>query len=335
MERLEEGFRIRQLIGISACFLAEARKIPLMARSNSCVFISGESGTGKETCARTIHDLSSRADKPFVPVNCGALRGDDAEVHLFGHGGNGSVVDLESRRGAVRDAAGGTLFLDEIDHLPLPAQVRVLRTIREGAILGPGSMREPHAGVRVIASADGDPRDAVKAGKLRQDLYAQLNVLFLRMVPLRERCEDISLLAHHFLQCFCRAMARKPLRLSDGTVEKLLLHDWPGNVQELEHVIERAVALSDEPEITETAIIFESGESSVGTEPFREAKARFVEEFEKKYIEKLLFIHRGNISRAARTAQKDRRAFWELIRKHGIEVERYRESRSVPLNAVI
>jgi two-component system, NtrC family, response regulator GlrR len=335
MKRIEEGFRIGELIGSSGWFLAEARKIPLMARCGSCVFISGEPGTGKESCARTIHDLGSRADKPFVLANCAALAAGGAEVELFGHGGSGSVIDRESRRGVISDAAGGTLFLDEIDRLPLPAQVRVLRTIQEGAFPGAGCTGEPHARVRVIAATNGDPLDAVKAGKLRQDLYAQLNVLSLRIVPLRERGEDILPLARHFVKRFCRAMTRPPSRLSDETVRKLLLHPWPGNVRELEQVIERAVALSGEQEITETAIVFASGEPDAGMESFREAKARFVEEFEKRYIEKLLLIHRGNISRAARTAQKDRRAFWELIRKHGIDADRYRESRPPSLNAVI
>lgn len=324
MERLEERFRLGQLIGASGAFLTEARKIPMIARSRSCVLISGEPGTGKETCARAIHEMSDQGNEPFVTVCCGALPRDGAEAVLFG-----SVLARCQREGiwtggAYQDAAGGTLFIDEIDHLPPTAQVGLLQIIRAGRVSGSGHNGSVLPCPRVIAAVARSPWDTVREGMLRQDLYAQLNVLSIRMPPLRERREDVILLAAHFMRRFGRDMGRLPLRFSDGAVRKLLASDWPGNVRELEQVVERAVTLCESEQISDRDIVFDAGEPGIAVESFRDAKARFVEEFERRYIAKLLLLYRGNISRAARAAQKDRRAFWELMRKHGIDAERYR-----------
>ncbi|MHC1742795.1 MAG: sigma-54-dependent transcriptional regulator [Syntrophobacteraceae bacterium] len=324
MERVEKWLRVGQLVGASDGFVEEARKIPLMARCTSCVLICGEPGTGKEACARTIHHLSDRRTGPFVSMDCKAVSTPEgAEVDLFGRTSN----DSPPESGRIHAAEGGTLFLDGVDHLPHLVQVKLLRFIREEGRRYDGLLAGEAVSVRVIASTDGDPGDSVRAGRLTPELHAELNVLPLKMFPLRQRREDIPLLVNHFVERFRRANGRPLLLLSGDAVRKLQLHDWPGNVAELEHFLERAVALCDRDQITGQDISLDCEQPLEEVEPFREAKARFVEGFEKGYIEKLLLLHRGNISRAARSAQKDRRAFWELIRKHGIDAERYRDSR--------
>ncbi len=326
MGRVGKWLQVGHLVGSSEGFVDEARKIPLMARCTSCVLISGEPGTGKEACARTIHHLSDRATGPFVPMDCKGTACDAAETDLFGPVSDG----LPPTGGCIQAAEGGTLYLDGVDHLLFPLQMKLLRFIREQGRRYEDILEGEPVAVRVIASTANDPLERVRAGALSQDLYAELSVLPLKMLPLSQRREDILHLARRFVERFSRAMGRPPLELTDAAVRKLQLHDWPGNVAELEHTIERTVALSEGGRITEQDIFLDCGSSLGRMEPFREAKARFVDGFEKGYIEKLLLLHRGNISRAARSAQKDRRAFWELIRKHGIDADRYRDSRLSP-----
>lgn len=323
MERKEGLLRVGMLVGRSDSFTDEARRIPLMARCASCVFISGERGTGKEASARTIHQLSDRRTGPFVTMDCAEISPVGAEVDLFGREGNGSPPTA----GFIGASEGGTLYLEGVEHLPLAVQARLLRFLRQQGRRYEGLLGGEKVQVRVIASTDCDPGDAVQSGRLSPELYAELNVLPLKLLPLRQRREDILLLANHFLDRFCRAVGRARLELPNDAARSLQLYDWPGNVTELEHVMERAVALCEGEQITEEVLGFERRPLPHDVEPFQEAKARFVGEFEKRYIEKLLLLHQGNISRAARTARKDRRAFWELIRKHGIDADRYRDPR--------
>ena len=324
---LKERVGLKLLIGKTASFLAEIKKIPLIARCDSRVLIAGETGTGKEMCARAIHYLSPRTGKPFVPVNCGALPVDLVENELFGHESGAFTGANVPKAGLIEEAEGGTLFLDEIDCLPLTAQVKLLRFLQEKEYRRLGSSRVRHADVRVIAASNATLEEAVKQGHLRQDLYYRLNVVSLLLPPLRERRADIPFLANHFLAKYSDEFQEEPKTLSAEAQKKLTFYDWPGNVRELEHAIERAVMFSETSCIGEADIQLPS-QALEPEESFQEAKAKFVERFERDYIQKLLLSYNGNISRAAQSARKNRRAFWELIRKHHIDVHSFKHRTS-------
>ena len=323
--RLKQRIGLRHLLGESPSFVAAIEKIPLVACCDASVLISGETGTGKELVARAIHYLSSRASKPFIAVNCGAVPTELVENELFGHERAAFTGALTQQPGVVQEAEGGTLFLDEIDAIPLLAQVKLLRFLQEKEFRPLGSARTQKADVRILAASNGDLESAVREGRLRQDLYYRINVIPLHLPPLRERREDIPRLSRHFLGK--HALDKRPTELSARALQALLDHDWPGNVRELEHVIERAVVLSQGEElIREHHVLLRAADRARPTvaETFQQAKARAVAEFEASYIRELLVAHRGNISRAARAADKNRRAFWELIRKHGIDAGSFR-----------
>ncbi len=230
--------------------------------------------------------------------------------------------------GLIQEAEGGTLFLDEVDSLPLLAQVKLLRFLQEKEYRPLGAGRMLKADVRVVAAANADLEGAVEAGRLRQDLYYRLSVILLHLPALRERREDIPLLARHFLAKYAREMGQPVRGLSSGALQALLAHPWPGNVRELEHVVQRAVVLSQgQEEVGADHVVLprsRRAEARPAAEGFQQAKARAVAEFEAAYIRDLLLLHQGNISRAAKSAEKNRRAFWELIRKHGIDAESFR-----------
>jgi two-component system response regulator GlrR len=320
-QKLREQLGMRQLVGESQAFLAEIEKIPLVAKCDASVLISGETGTGKELCARAVHYLSPRARQPFIPVNCGAIPAELVENELFGHV-RGAFTDAKiSQPGLIQEADGGTLFLDEIDCLPPLAQVKLLRFLQEKEYRPLGSTKISKANVRIIAATNVDCEKAVKDGRLRQDLYYRLNVIPLMLPPLRERGGDVLLLARHFLVKYTAEFNKQIINFSSAAMQKLALYKWPGNVRELEHIIMRAVILSEQPMISAAAIIISGQETPALAESFQEAKNRMVAEFEKTYIEGLLLACHGNITKAAQAAQKNRRAFWQLIRKHQISVQ--------------
>jgi two-component system, NtrC family, response regulator GlrR len=312
---------LNQLIGESRPFRAVKEKIPLIARSNGNVLISGETGTGKELCARAIHYLSPRAERGFVPVNCGAFPPELIESELFGHERGAFTTAISAQPGLIQEADGGTLFLDEIDCLGLMTQVKLLRFLQEREYRRLGSPKTRRSDARVVAAANIDFEQAVRIGSLRQDLYYRLNVIPLRLPPLRERREDIPILAIHFLKKYAREFHRPDLTFADDALALLERYDWPGNVRELEHLMERVVVLAEHEVIQSCDLgIFPSSVVDQSPVSFREAKIRF----ERAYVEDLLSANKGNITRAAKAARKNRRAFWELIRKHNIDANYYR-----------
>ena len=321
-QSLKQTFGLKQMIGQSASFVSEIKKIPVLAQSDAIVFITGETGTGKELCARAIHYLSPRSSNPFIPVNCGAIPLELVENELFGHEKGAFTGAADSRTGLIAEAEGGTVFLDEIDCLPPAAQVKLLRFLQEKEYRPLGSKKMKKADVRLLAAMNIDLQEAVAEGKLRPDLYYRLNVLPLTIPPLRERLDDIPLLARHFLEKYSVQLNKTITDFSAEAIQQFQLYDWPGNVRELEHYVERAVVLSEGRIINAKDVILpvESGFQ----ESFHDAKSKMVAAFEKTYIERLLLAHHGNISHAARAAQKNRRAFWELVRKHQIDVENFK-----------
>lgn len=326
VQNFKEKYGCKQLIGESPVFLREVEKVTLMASCDTNVLISGETGTGKEMFARAIHYLSPRANKPFIAVNCGAIPTDLMESELFGHERGAFTGATTSRLGIIHEARGGTLFLDEVDSLPLMAQVKLLRFLQEKEYRSLGSSKVCKVDVRVIAASNVDFEEAVKSGKLRQDLYYRLNVIPINLPALRDRPEDIPLLARHFLKRYTAEFDKEISNFSSEAMQKLMLHDWPGNVRELEHVVERAVIFCDQEMIQSNNISLPQTAAPAPQKSFQQMKAELITEFERRYIRGLLMAYGGNISRAAQAAQKDRRAFWHLITKHKIDVQSIRQN---------
>jgi DNA-binding NtrC family response regulator len=315
----------RGLIGKSPAFLTHIEKISQIAKLKANVLITGETGTGKELFARAIHYSSARASQPFMPVNCGALPAELVENELFGHerGAYTSAVSLQT--GLIEEANGGTLFLDEIDCLPVPAQVKLLRFLQEKEYRPLGSPRVKQANVRVIAASNANLEEAVGHGKVRQDLFYRLNIISIALPPLRDRKEDIPLLANYFLAKYARECECEIGGFSREALHLLTVYTWPGNVRQLEHAIERASVLCKGHRIEVEDLLLSSADLDKGRESLQEAKAKEIARFERNYIQGVLAICKGNITQAAQVAQKNRRAFWQLIQKHAIDVARFKQ----------
>ena len=322
--------RAHQLIGSSASFLKQLSALPIIANCDASVLILGETGTGKEIFARAVHYLSPRTSRPLVAVNCGAIPTELMESELFGCVRGAYTSANVARNGLVREAEGGTLFLDEVDALPLGAQTKLLRFLQEKEYRPVGSSTNCRADVRVIAASNHQLAVMVERGTFRSDLYFRLNVLNFTLPPLRERRDDIPELARHFIEHDCHARRRPVPSLTAQALRKLAFYDWPGNVRELHNVIERAVLFCQGAFIGADDLQMPvDTPADDNVESFRVAKARTVEAFEKSYIERLLILNAGNITRAALDAKKNRRAFFELMRKHDITPERFRGPREV------
>jgi DNA-binding NtrC family response regulator len=317
---LKEKIGLKQLVGKDPAFLSEIEKIPLTAKCDVNVLILGETGTGKELCARAIHYLSLRTGKPFIPVNCGAIPTELVENELFGHEKGAFTGAFRAFPGLIHEAHGGTLFLDEIDCLPLQMQVKLLRFLQDKEYRQLGSTKMHQADVRIIAASNIDLEKIVSEGGFRRDLFYRLNVISISLPPLRERKVDIPLLTRHFLDKYAYEYNKQVRDLSSEALQKLLIYEWPGNVRELENVIQRTIVFSLQPIIHKTEIVLPLSKKSEVQESFRAKKSRAIAQFEKNYIQGILLAYRGNITQAAKAAQKNRRAFWELIRKYRIDV---------------
>jgi DNA-binding NtrC family response regulator len=318
MEDVREKLFLRQLVGTSPIFRSEVNKISIVARAEASVLITGETGVGKDLVARGIHYLSRRARHAFVPINCGAVPGELFENELFGHEAGAFTSASVARTGLIEEADSGTLFLDEIDALSVAAQVKLLRFLQEKEYRRLGSTTIRRCDVRVIAATNTCPEAAVRAGRLRPDLYYRLNVVTLTLPPLRDRRDDIPQLAGHFLARYAGEMQKRLKGFSANAMARLVRYSWPGNVRELEHVVERAVIFAKGPAVEMDDVVLPEAPATDQLESFRALKARAIEQFERDYIMGLLASSQGNISSAARAAKKNRRAFFQLMRKHGI-----------------
>ncbi|UHQ22225.1 sigma-54 dependent transcriptional regulator [Lysobacter sp. 5GHs7-4] len=335
-ETLGRSPHIRGFLYASDACAKVAERLPVIAGSDSSVLIVGETGTGKEICAQALHYLSRRSAGPWVAVNCAAVPVELIESELFGHVKGAFTTAHNSRHGLVKEAEGGTMFLDDIDCLPLLAQGKLLRFLQQQEYRPVGCNAMQRSDVRVIAASNRDLRLMVRQNSFRQDLYFRLNVLPIALPPLRERREDIALLAGHFVQLFDQAHGGRGRRLTSEALQKLLAYDWPGNVRELRHVIERSVLLAAGERIDADDIAIDadldadSGADAppdgIAGESFQSAKKRVVERFERQYIETLLALHHGNLTHAAQAAKKNRRAFFELVRKHHIDTRRFNDA---------
>ena len=317
---------LRKLIGNSPSFLAAKEQIAAVARYEVSVLLLGDTGTGKELSARALHYLSARADQPFIPVNCGAIPVDLVENELFGHERGAFTGAGAATLGLVQEADGGTLFLDEVDALPSLAQVKLLRLLQEKEYRSLGSTQIRHADLRVVAAANASIRQAVADGKFRQDLYYRLNIVPITLPRLAERLEDIPLLAHHFLKKYADEFEKNVTAFSSDALYTLMQYPWPGNVRELEHIVERAVVLTQEA-IIDVKDLRLSESVAPHASSFQEAKESALAHFERTYLHALLTASQGNISQAARVAQKDRRALRQLLKKHQIDAAYFKPKR--------
>ena len=323
-QTLQEKLGLRLLVGQSPAFLAAKAQITQVAHYDVSVLILGETGTGKELFARSIHYLSARAQRPFIPVNCGAIPTDLVENELFGHVRGAFTGAASTTVGLIQEADGGTLFLDEIDALPFLAQVKLLRFLQEREFRPLGSSKTHHVDLRVVAATNVAIEQAVKEGRFRQDLYYRLNIIPVNLPRLCDRKEDIPILARHFLLKYAGEFKKSIIAFSDAAMHQLLLYAWPGNVRELEHVVQRAVVLSQQEIIHEEALRLPQASPLESCHSFKDAKAKAVEQFERSYLVALLSAHQGNVAQAAHAAQKHRRALWQLIAKHHIDTSCFR-----------
>ncbi|MDX1656195.1 MAG: sigma-54 dependent transcriptional regulator [Candidatus Competibacteraceae bacterium] len=328
--QMEDGtFARANLIGHSPAFQTCLKMIRKLARWSVPVLIQGETGTGKELAARALHYLGPRRGKPFIPLNCGAVPDTLLANELFGHE-RGAFTDARSaHRGLIAQAEGGTLFLDEVDCLSPANQIILLRFLQDHCyrpLGGPGTMK---ANLAVIAATNADLRRRVQEKAFREDLLYRLGVTELVMPSLRQRRDDIQLLARHFLDQYCSRYGQVPKRLSQSSLRWLEGQNWPGNVRELENTIHRELLLAeglvvhidpqDRPDQPPAAAV----EDFSFAEDFNRLRARWVADFERRYLEQLMEATGGNVSRAARLAGKERRQLGKLLQKHGIRREDY------------
>jgi DNA-binding NtrC family response regulator len=316
------------ILGRSPVHVRLLALVAAAAANDAEVLIQGPSGVGKELYARRVHEQSPRAGHPFIPVNCGALPPDLFENELFGHVGGAFTGARSRNRGLVAEAERGTLFLDEVDALPLANQVKLLRLIQQKEYRPLGDSKLHRSDVRIIAATNADLLAETQAGNFRFDLFFRLRVLPIEVPALRERPEDIPPLLEHFLQHYSAEYGQAPVTFSEEAMERLLTYAWPGNVREVENCARfllctragKRVEAEHLPllsELTPTTARAEAQRQS--RESFQAAKRRVVEAFERAWVEESLTEHEGNIAAAARASGKHRRAFFELMRRHGLK----------------
>ena len=309
-----------RLIGASRPMRQLIELIARAARSTSTVLIIGESGTGKELVARAIHDLSGRRGA-FVAVNCAAIPAELIEAELFGHTGQAFTGAKQARTGLFEAAEGGTLFLDEIGDLPLAVQPKMLRVLQEGMVRRVGADRERAVNVRAVAATNRDLENEVREGRFREDLYWRLNVIALRVPPLRERPFDIPLLVEHFINKVALAAGSPPLDVTAEALAILTAYAWPGNVRELENAIERAAALAQGPRLTPEDLperIRVGGRQAALISRSRASKLT-LRELEREYILETLRETGGNKLRAAEQLGLDRKTLYRKLDEYRAE----------------
>ena len=306
-DEVRQRHRVGRMVGRSPAIQEAFRTIERLAKSSATVLISGESGTGKELAARAIHDLSNRSDQPFVPVNCGAIPRDLIESELFGHEKGSFTGAVERRIGRFEAASGGTLFLDEIGELEASLQVKLLRALQERVVERVGSSEPIPIDLRILAATNRDLEAEVAAGRFRSDLYYRVNVVPLVLPPLRERREDVALLADTFLarNAETRELPGPTPQLSDQAHRALLEYSWPGNVRELENAIEHGIAMTDGEtiEVAELPLsVRRSGRAEALREEWRKGQIDFEElvaRFESEILREALERNEWNQTRTA------------------------------------
>ncbi len=311
---VKELYGMDNVVGRSQKMQVLFEQITQVADTDATICLAGETGTGKEVIARVIHCNSRRARGPFIALNCGAIPEGLFESELFGHIRGAFTGSIASRRGLFQSASGGTLFLDEIGELPLPMQVKLLRAIQEREVKELGSDSTTKVDVRLITATNHDLAQAVQNGTFRSDLYYRIQVMPLTIPPLRERRDDIPLLAQYFLTESTRRLERDIRGFTQEAMQRLMLYPWPGNVRELENVVEKAVLLSRQDLIGAELVPSTTASEQAQLLPLTAAK----EAFEKNYLKEVLHLTGGNVSRAAQFAGRYRADFYKMLKKYSL-----------------
>jgi DNA-binding NtrC family response regulator len=321
--QLKEAYGFNRIIGKSASLQKVIKLVKKVSKTEANILIQGDSGTGKELIARSIHIHSDRSHRPFVPVDCASLPENLLESELFGHE-KGAFTDAHvTRPGIFEYANGGTLFLDEIGELSITLQSKLLRTLQEHQVRRVGGRRLLDVDVRIITATNQNLGKAVAEGRFREDLFYRLNVIVIHLPSLKERMDDVPLIANHYLRHFSKSSKNEVEGISKEAMELMGGYHWPGNVRELQNVIERAVSLTDSniivpedlPEHIRLAREPEACPSPSGSN-YKIAKKDWMDLFEKRYLSDLLKRHNGNISKAALEAQINRKTIHRLLKRH-------------------
>ena len=309
------------IIGTGPAMARILELVAVAARTDIAVLILGESGTGKELVARAVHYTGSRANRPFLTINCGAIPETLMEDELFGHVRGAYTGAHSDKKGVFEEAQGGTLFLDEIGELSTTSQVKLLRVLQEEEVRRLGETRDRKVDVRVIAATNKELKKEMEEKRFREDLYHRISVLPIPLPPLRERREDIPLLVDHYVRLFNRELGHSIKGFTPRALERLKAYPWPGNVRELENRVKQTMVMAKGDQIGTEALECFSGPSGTAHFPtFREAKV----EFERNYVTRALQMTDGRVAAAARLAGKDRKDFYELMKKHRIDPDEYR-----------
>ena len=303
----------------SGAMLHLLEQVKLLGPTHVNVLISGASGTGKELLAQAIHQHSQVSNGPFVAINCGAVPGELLESELFGHKKGAFTGAVKDHQGLFQQAQGGTLFLDEIGDMPLNLQVKLLRVLQEKTIRPVGFQEEISINVRIVSATHKNLPEAIKNQQFREDLYYRLNVVNLKLPPLCERREDISLLAQYFSASIAKRMNQNEKHFANDAMHALVRYDWPGNIRQLQNVVEQVVALTPGEVISAHLVLaaLDSNEKSVEPLSLNDAK----KEFERDYVINTLKMAGGNVAEGAKLAKRNRSDFYKLIKKHNIDVD--------------
>jgi two-component system response regulator HydG len=331
-----DTYAYEDIIGKSQKMQDVFSTIDSIAGTSSTVLILGESGTGKELVARAIHNRSARSDKPFVVINCAAIPEHLLESELFGYKRGAFTGAVSDKRGLFEEASGGTVFLDEVGEIPPSIQVKLLRVLQEGEIRPVGEVSSRRVDVRLVAATNQDLMGMVNEGRFREDLYYRLNVIVMSLPPLRDRADDIPLLAYHFLALSNKKIGKSVDKISIDALQALQNYSWVGNVRELENVMERAVVLASgdmimardlPPKLLGESfyLMGDDEKGDISNLTYQQAKERALASFNRMYIGTLLTQTEGNISYASERAGMDRSNFKKLIKRYGIDIEKYRK----------
>lgn len=320
-----DGIWFDRILGKSEAMQKLFSTLQKVVRSNANILVLGETGTGKELFARTIHEHSLRRHRSFVAVDCAALPENLLESELFGHEKGAFTGADRSKLGLLELAHSGTLFLDEIGELSLPLQGKLLRTLQERELRRLGGDKVVPVDIRVIAATSRDLRAEIASKNFREELYYRLNVIAVQLPALRDRREDIPLLANHFLQMFAQQHQRPVNSLSAEVTEFFLLYEWPGNVRELQNVIQHSVLMTDGESVDCPDLPDYLQMKCCGDLSFKSMRDRHAEAVEKSFLVDLLSRHRGNVSEAAAEARMTRKMVYRLLQKLEIDVDGFRQ----------
>ena len=318
---VEEKYGFDNLIGKSGKMKRVMMQVAQAATTDSVVYINGESGTGKELIARNLHLASTRGGGSFVAINCAAIPENLLESELFGYQKGAFTGAHQNKRGLFAEAHGGTFFLDEVSEMPMNMQAKLLRVLEEKAVQPIGARTPIKVDARILAASNKNLEEEVQKGNFREDLFYRIHVIVINLPPLRERKEDIPLLAGHFLEKYSKQTDKKITGFSSSASQKLLRHHWPGNVRELENTIESAVAMTDKNVITEDLILQMHPSADEGLKSLKDAK----KDFEKDYLIQLITLTRGNVTEAAKLAGKYRADLYELLKKYNLNPADFRK----------